>query len=66
MEQKNKGGRPRTNRRKAVTVRISEDAARLLESKKNKSEFIDSLIRGKVAHIECPECHNVFILKAED
>jgi hypothetical protein len=39
------GGRPVTNRNVAVTIRISQEAADILSQQKNKSEFIDTLIK---------------------
>ena len=39
------GGRPSTDRNVAVTVRISQEAADILSQQKNKSEFIDTLIK---------------------
>lgn len=38
-------GRPATGRIFAVSVRITKEAAETLSTKKNKSEYIDSLIR---------------------
>lgn len=50
MNQKNLGGRPTTGRSSAISVRISPDAKRMLgEMTRNKSEFIDSLIRDQYA-----------------
>ena len=65
MAQKNKGGRPETDRKNAITVRISDEAVRLLEGEHNKSELIDSLIQGRTARIQCPHCGKVFIIKTE-
>ena len=39
------GGRPSTDRKFAVTVRISQEASDILNEQKNKSEFVDSLIK---------------------
>lgn len=39
-------GRPSTDRRVALSVRISQDAANILATVSNKSEFIDRLIRN--------------------
>ena len=39
------GGRPTTDRNIAVTIRISQEAAEKLNKAKNKSEFIDRLIK---------------------
>lgn len=39
------GGRPVTDRNVAVTIRISQEAADILSQQKNKSEFIDKLIK---------------------
>jgi len=44
---KNKGGRPRTDRDTAVTVRLSREAVEALTGEHNKSELIDGLIRGR-------------------
>lgn len=38
-------GRPATGRTYAISVRISQEAVKILNKKKNKSEYIDSLIR---------------------
>lgn len=51
MEKKQRGGarpgsgRPATDRKYPLMVRISQEAADKLESISNKSEFIDQLIR---------------------
>lgn len=66
MEKKNKGGRPRTDRTKAVTFHISEEAARILDGEHNRSKLIDSLIRGKVARLQCPECGAIIKIKTEE
>jgi len=42
------GGRPATDRNVAVTVRISQEAADKLKTVKNKSEFIDRIIKENV------------------
>ena len=42
-------GRPATGRTVAISVRISKQAAEILSSKKNKSEYIDELIRHNAA-----------------
>lgn len=39
------GGRPSTDRNVPVMVRISQEAADLLKRQKNKSEYIDRLIK---------------------
>ena len=39
------GGRPVTDRNVAVTIRISQEAADILREQRNKSEFIDTLIK---------------------
>ena len=39
------GGRPVTDRNVAVTIRISQEASDILSQQKNKSEFIDTLIK---------------------
>ena len=38
-------GRPATGRTVGISVRISKQAAEILSNKKNKSEYIDELIR---------------------
>lgn len=38
-------GRPATGRTHAISVRISSEAYELLKDKKNKSQYIDWLIR---------------------
>ena len=42
-------GRPATGRTVCISVRISKQAAEILSSKKNKSEYIDELIRNDAA-----------------
>jgi hypothetical protein len=42
------GGRPATDRNVAVTVRISQEAADKLKTVKNKSEFLDRLIKENI------------------
>ena len=42
-------GRPATGRTVAISVRISKQAAEILSKKKNKSEYIDVLIRHDAA-----------------
>jgi hypothetical protein len=42
------GCRPATDRNVAVTVRISHEAADKLKTVKNKSEFIDRIIKENV------------------
>ena len=39
------GGRPVTDRNVAITIRISQEAADILKEQRNKSEFIDTLIK---------------------
>jgi len=39
------GGRPATDRNIAISVRISQEANELLKRQKNKSEYIDRLIK---------------------
>ena len=39
------GGRPATDRNVAISVRISQEANELLKQQKNKSEYIDRLIK---------------------
>lgn len=38
-------GRPATGRTFAVSVRITKEAAEILSTKRNKSEYIDKLIK---------------------
>lgn len=38
-------GRPATDRRKMLSVRISEEAHEMISGVKNKSEYIDTLIK---------------------
>jgi hypothetical protein len=66
MAQRNKGGRPRTDRNTAVTIRLSDEALAVLNEQPNKTAFIDALIRGEVAQVECPHCGNTFTIKTED
>jgi hypothetical protein len=66
MAQKSKGGRPRTDRNTAVTVRLSDEALAVLNEQPNKTAFIDALIRGEVAQVECPHCGKVITIKTED
>ena len=39
------GGRPETDRKVPVTIRISQESADILKEQRNKSEFIDTLIK---------------------
>lgn len=39
-------GRPETDRKIPVAVRISQEAADILNQQANKSEYIDKLIKG--------------------
>jgi uncharacterized Zn-finger protein len=66
MAQRNKGGRPRTDRNTAVTIRLSDEALAVLNEQPNKTAFIDALIRGEVSQVECPHCGKVFTIKTED
>lgn len=63
---KNKGGRPRTGRNIPVTVKLSDEALTLLKGERNKSAFIDRLIRGEVAQVKCPCCGEVFLIRKEE
>lgn len=65
MNSKNKGGRPETDRKKPITVRLSNEAVALLNQEHNKSAFLDALIRGKAVKIECPHCGKVITIKTE-
>jgi uncharacterized OB-fold protein len=62
----NKGGRPRTDRNTAVTIRLSDEALAVLNEQPNKTAFIDALIRGEVVQMQCPHCGKVFTIKTED
>ena len=42
------GRRPETDRKFAVTVRISQEAKDVLDGVKNKSEYIDRIIKLKI------------------
>jgi len=66
MAQRNKGGRPRTDRNTAVTIRLSDEALAVLNEQPNKTAFIDALIRGEVAQVECPHCGKVITIKTEE
>jgi hypothetical protein len=66
MAQKNKGGRPRTDRNTAVTIRLSDEALAVLQEQPNKTAFIDALIRGEIVQMQCPHCGNTFTIKTED
>jgi uncharacterized Zn-finger protein len=66
MAQKSKGGRPRTDRNTAVTIRLSDEALAVLQEQPNKTAFIDALIRGEMAQVECPHCGKTFTIKTED
>lgn len=65
MEQKrkNNGGRPHTDRTNRKNIKLSDEAIALLASCKNKSAFIDALIRGEAAQIKCPDCGKIFTIK---
>lgn len=65
MERKNKGGRPRTDRTNAVTVKLTDEAVAILNQHPHKSAFIDALIRGEATQIKCPHCGKVFTIKTE-
>ena len=66
MKQKNKGGRPETDRKTPITIRLSNEAIRLLDGESNKSKFLDSLIRGKVTQVQCPCCGKIINIKIEE
>lgn len=57
------GGRPRTGRDNRQTIKLSNEAIALLAAQPNKSAFIDALIRGEVAQIQCPHCGKVITIK---
>jgi len=54
MEEKKRGGRregsgrPETDRKIAITVRVSREAADKLATIANKSEFIDTMIKRSI------------------
>lgn len=66
MAQRNKGGRPRTDRNTAVTIRLSDEALAVLNDQPNKTAFIDALIRGEIVQMQCPHCGKTFTIKTED
>jgi hypothetical protein len=66
MAQRNKGGRPRTDRNTAVTIRLSDEALAVLNEQPNKTAFIDALIRGEIMQIQCPHCGKTITIKTED
>ena len=66
MAQRNKGGRPRTDRNTAVTIRLSDEALAVLNEQPNKTAFIDKLIRGEIVQIQCPYCGKTFTIKTEE
>lgn len=66
MAEKNKGGRPRTGRDIPVTIKLSDEALALLKTERNKSAFIDKLIRGEMAQVKCPCCGKVFLVRKEE
>lgn len=66
MERRNKGGRPRTDRTNAVTVKLTDEAVAILNQHPRKSAFIDALIRGEVAQVKCPNYGAVITIKTED
>jgi hypothetical protein len=63
---RNKGGRPHTGRDNRMNIVLSNEAVALLAAQPNKSAFIDALIRGEVAQVECPHCGKVITIKTED
>ena len=65
-DKKNLGGRPRTGRNTSVTIKLSDEALAILNQQPNKTAFIDALVRGEVAQVQCPHCHKVFTIKTED
>ena len=66
MIEKNKGGRPHTDRTNPLSVKITDEAKDILKQHPRKSAFIDALIRGEAAQIKCPDCGKVIKLKAEE
>lgn len=63
---RNKGGRPHTNRVNRTTIKLSNEAVALLSQQPNKSKFIDALIKGEVAQVKCPNCGKVLTIKKKD
>jgi uncharacterized OB-fold protein len=49
-----------------VTIRLSDEALAVLNEQPNKTAFIDKLIRGEVAQVQCPHCGKVVTIKTED
>ena len=66
MEKKNKGGRPHTDRVNRTTIKLSNEAVELLASQRNKSAFIDALIKGEVAQVKCPHCGEIIIINTKE
>ena len=60
------GGRPHTDRVNRMNIVLSDEATQLLAGQKNKSAFIDALIRGEIAQVKCPKCGEVFTIKTEE
>lgn len=44
---RDRAGRPRGNRTRSISVRVSEEAYEIYQSWKNKAELIDRLIRDE-------------------
>lgn len=63
---RNRGGRPRTERSTPVTVRLSSQAVELLAGEHNKSALLDALIRGKAMKMRCPHCGGMITVKVEE
>lgn len=66
MSEKNKGGRPHTDRVNRTTIKLSNEAVELLASQRNRSAFIDALIKGEAVQMKCPHCGELITIKTED
>lgn len=60
---KSKIGRPYTNLVNRKTIKLSNGAIELLASQRNKSAFIDALVRGEVTQVKCPKCGEIITIK---
>ena len=65
MSEKNKGGRPHTDRTNPLSAKITDEAKDILKQHPRKSAFIDALIRGEAAQVKCPHCGKAFTIKTE-
>ena len=66
MSEKNKGGRPHTDRTNPLSVKITDEAKDILKQHSRKSAFIDALIRGEATQIKCPHCGKVITIKTKE